>query len=142
LSEEITKKQGVLDDNKDAIIDLKKKLAHYKSTGTKLPGAFVIKFKEFQDLQKHIMSIQKELQQHEDMLGLLLAKANEYQSNIMEAKIINHDVYKGHNEIRFKLLDPDLELYLVPTGGINEKCFMLHRDEDTGEYKIVGSEHI
>ena len=142
LTEELAKKQSVLDDNQSAITDLKKRLAHYKNSGTKMPSAFVLKFKEFQDLQKHLLSIKKELQQNEDMLALLLAKANTYQSNILEAKIINHDAYSGHNEIRFKLIEPELELYLVPTGGINEKCFMLQCDEDTGEYKIVGSDNI
>lgn len=142
LNDEIVQKQKVLDDNQSAIMELKKRLAHYKQSGAKMPSSFVMKFQEFQGLQKNLVSIKQELKQNEDMLELLLAKSNAFQSDIFEAKIINHDGYKGHNEIRFKLVEPELELYHVPTGGANEKCFMLKCDEETGAYTIEGSDSI
>ncbi len=137
LSDEVEKKEKVLKDNAAAVSELKKKLAHYKQSGTKMPGAFLAKFKEFQNLQKNIIELRKELKQKEDMFELVSAKANEFQADIFQAKIINHDTYKGHNEIRFKLLDPELELYLVPKGIAGERCFMLGQNEETDEYEIV-----
>jgi len=139
LEDEVIKKQKVLKDNEGAIADLKKRLAHYQKSGAKVPGSFVAKFKEFQDFQKHLLSLKKELKQNEDMLALLMAKTDALQDDVLKAKIINHDSYQGHNEIHFKLVEPDIELYHVPTGGSDEKCFMLKRDEKSGAYEIIGS---
>jgi len=136
LTEEVEKKEKILKDNAAAVSELKKKLAHYKESGTKMPGAFLAKFKEFQNLQKNVIELRKELKQKEDMYELLSAKANKFQADIFQAKIINHDYYKGHNEIRFKLLEPELELYLVPKGIAGEQCFMLEKNEED-EYEIV-----
>ncbi len=142
LKDELEKKQKVLQTNESAIVDLKKRLAHYKKSGAKMPGSFVVKFKEFQELQKQIVSLTTELQQSESKLELLNAKTDALQENILDAKIINHDTYKGHNEIRFKLLEPELELYYVPKGQSDEKCFMFHYDEETESYEIKGSHEI
>lgn len=137
LKEEAGKKEKILSDNAGAIVDLKKRLAHYKQSGAKMPGSFVIKFKEFQELQKQLEELKNELKQNEDMFELLSAKSNKFQDDIFKAKIINHDHYKGHNEIRFKLIEPELELYLVPKGTGDEKCFMLGQDDETGAFEIV-----
>lgn len=142
LKEEIHAKQKVLKDNEAAIIDLKKRLAHYKQSGTKMPGSFVIKFKEFQDLQRHLVSLQTELKQNEDKFELLAAGTQNLQEGLLKAKIINHESYKGHNEIRFKILEPEQELYHVPKGGGGEKCFMLGFDEENEMYEIEGKDSV
>ncbi|PHR58836.1 MAG: hypothetical protein COA44_01430 [Arcobacter sp.] len=142
LKEEIDSKQKVLNDNESSIIDLKKRLAHYKESGTKMPGSFVLKFKEFQNLQKHLVSLNKELKENLETLDLLAAGTQSLQEDILKSKIINHDTYKGHNEIRFKILEPEQELYYVPKGGIQEKCFVLKYDEDTESYEIQGTDNL
>ncbi len=142
IEEEIEKKTKTLKENANSIVDLKKRLAHYKKSGAKMPSSFVSKFKEFQSLQHSIISLQKELTQNRDKLDLILSQTTRLQTDIMSAKIINKDSYKGHNEIRFKLLEPELELYYVPKGGMDEKCFVLDEDEETGEFKILGKQEI
>ena len=137
LKVETEKKDTILKENAGAIVDIKKRLAHYKQSGAKMPGAFVAKFKEFQELQAQLVELQKELKQKEEMYDLLCAKSNTYQDDIFKSQIINHDHYKGHNEIRFKLIEPELELYLVPKGTGNEKCFVLGQNEETDAYEIV-----
>lgn len=140
LEEEVNKKQTFLNNNAAAIADLQKRLAHYKQSGTKMPASFVTKFKEFQELQKHLLSLRHELKHNKEVCELLASEHQTFQTNILESKIINHDEYRGHNEIRFKLIDPDLELYLVPRGGSNEKCFMLKQNDDDSGYTIVSTE--
>ncbi len=139
LKTEAEKKEKILHDNAGSIVDLKKRLAHYKQSGAKMPAAFVAKFKEFQELQAQLEELKKEIKQKEDMYDLLCAKSNKYQDDIFKSKIINHDQYKGHNEIRFKLIEPELELYLVPKGTPNEQCFMLGKNEETDAYEIVAA---
>jgi flagellar assembly FapA-like protein len=140
LQEEVNKKQAFLNENAAAIADIKKRLAHYKQSGTKMPVSFVTKFKEFQELQTHLLSLKQELKQNEEACELLREEHQTFQTNILESRIINHDKYTGHNEIRFKLVDPDIELYLVPKGGDHEKCFMLKENEDDASYTIVATE--
>ncbi|HIC43042.1 MAG TPA: DUF342 domain-containing protein [Sulfurimonas sp.] len=142
LQEEVASKQQVLDDNEDSIEDLKERLEHYKESGTKMPGSFVVKFKEFKDLQKHVVSLNKELQENIDMLELLSAGTKRLQKDILKSKIINHDTYKGHNEIRFKVLQPEEELYYVPQGDSQEVYFMLKYDEENESYQIEGKDTI
>ena len=142
IKEELTGYINTLNENADSIADLKKRLANYKKMGAKLPSSFVAKFKDFQELQKKVLAQKQELKQNEDKLELLLANTKRVQEDILQAKIINHDVYQGHNEIRFKIIEPELELYHVPHGGQNEKCFMLKRDDETDEYSIEGSDDI
>ena len=142
IEEEIKDKKKTLDDNASSIVDLKKRLAHYKKSGAKMPSSFVTKFKEFQGLQQRVVILQKELKQNKDKLALIVSQCTNLQADIFKAKIINKDTYKGHNEIRFKLLEPELELYYVPKGGTGERCFMIEEDEETGEYKIVGKQEI
>ena len=139
LKEEFTKNKNIFDENESSIADLKKRLLQYKQSGAKMPGSFVVKYREFQDLQKHLFDLQKELHRNEEMLELLSAKTNSLQHDILNARIINHDQYRGHNEIRFKLLEPEIELYYVPKGGADEKYFMLKQDEENGAYHIVSS---
>lgn len=139
LKEEAEKKQKILDNNHDAIVEIKERLDHYKESGTKLPASFVSKYKEFQELQQNLANIRKEIRQNEDKLELILSGTKSLQGDIMSAKIINHSMYKGHNEIRFKLLEPELELYYVPKGTDSEHCFMLQYDEENEAYIIKGS---
>ncbi|MDF1882288.1 DUF342 domain-containing protein [Sulfurimonas sp. MAG313] len=143
IKEEIDTKQKVLDDNARAISDLKKRLAHYKASGTKTPGAFIVKLKEFQNLQIQLVSLNDEYMQAKTKMGLLSQGTKRLQEDILKSKIINHDEYKGHNEIRFRILDPEQELYYVPRGtGANERCFVLKYDEDNETYEISSSEEI
>ena len=142
IEEEIVEKKKTLDDNASSIVDLKKRLAHYKKSGAKMPSSFVTKFKEFQGLQQRVVILQKELKQNRDKLELIVSQSTNLQSDVFKAKIVNKDTYKGHNEIRFKLLEPELELYYVPKGGTGERCFVLEEDEETGEFKIVGKQEI
>ena len=137
LHEEVEKKEKILNDNASAIVDIKKRLAQYKKSGAKMPASFVNKFKEFQELQVKLTEVKKELDSKEDMFELLSAKSNKLQDDVFQAKVINHDAYKGHNEIRFKLIEPEVELYFVPRGTGDEKCFMLGRNEETDAYEIV-----
>lgn len=142
IEEEFLKHKNILDSNAEVYMNIKKRLISYKKSGVKMPGSFVAKFKEFQELQKRIEGLQKELLQNRSKLELISAKANSFQEDIINAKIINHDKYIGHNEIRFKLVEPEIELYHVPKGNQDEKCFMLELDENSGDYKIVSKEEV
>jgi hypothetical protein len=52
------------------------------------------------------------------------------QSEIFEARIINHDRWRNHNEIIFKLIDPPTDIVYVPTENSEERILGLHENDD------------
>jgi hypothetical protein len=53
----------------------------------------------------------------------------------LDARIINRDKWIGYNEIKFKLVDPPVELVYKPMEGSKEQVFWLVELEE-GEYVI------
>lgn len=100
-----------------------------------MPVSFVKKYKQFQSMQEHVKNLQTEVSVTEDTLELLTSKTSSLQENIFDARIINRDKWIGYNEIRFKLVDPPMELVYKPMEGSTEHIFGLV-EVDEGEYAI------
>ncbi|MCK4974283.1 MAG: hypothetical protein KAR81_03440, partial [Sulfurimonas sp.] len=49
---------------------------------------------------------------------------------IFDARIINRDRWVGHNELIFKLIDPQIELSFKPPEGSESKIFAVVETED------------
>lgn len=122
-------------ENAPAMEDLKQKLIHYKQNGIKMPSAFVEKYKQHQQFKAKMDELRNELKTKEDQYAWLSEKHTSLQSGIFDARIINHDRWKNHNEIIFKLIDPPIEVMYVPSHNADETILGLHEDED-GEFTI------
>lgn len=135
LNKNIEKYTKLIKDGMNAFLDIKKRLMHYKKNGVKMPEAFVKKYKQFQTMQEQLKSQEEKLVAKEDLLNLLNSKSATYQGDILEARIINRGEWLGYNEIKFKLVDPPVELIYKPNEGSEEKVFGLKEIEE-GEYAI------
>jgi len=122
-------------ENGPVIEDLKRKLAYYKANGIKLPVAFVEKYQQHQLFKGKLDSLRRELRSKEDQHAWLTERHTALQSEIFEARIINHDLWRNHNEIVFKLIDPPIEVFYVPVENSDEKILGLYEDAD-GEFSI------
>lgn len=122
-------------ENIPAMEDLKRKLAHYKANGIKMPSAFVQKYQQNQQFKEKLESLRHELKSKEDQYAFLSEKHTALQSEVFEARIINHDRWQNHNEIIFKLIDPPIEVFYVPVHNSEEKILGLYEDEE-GEFSI------
>jgi hypothetical protein len=118
-----------------AFKEIKKRLIHYKSKGVKMPESFVKKYKEFQLIQQKHKELQETLAQKSDYLTLQTTRTASFQDNILDARVINRDRWIGYNEIKFKLVDPPVELVYKPKEGSLEKVFGLV-DIGDGEFEI------
>lgn len=98
---------------------------NYKKNGIKMPEAFVKRYKHFQKMQEHLTNITKEIEVKKDKLELLTANTSSFQENIFDARIINREAWVGHNELKFRLVDPPMELSYVPKDGSMDKIFGL-----------------
>jgi len=114
LEQELRELSLLIQQNEQAYLDIKKRLLHYKKNGVKMPSAFVKKYKQFQSYYVKLDSLKLEFRQKKENLELLQAKYHASQNNIFDARIINNDRWRNHNEIIFKLVDPPLEINFVP----------------------------
>ncbi len=137
LEKEAEKYTKLIQSNEQAFIDLKKRLIHYKKNGVQMPSSFVKKYKDFQQTQAHLAKLNEELTQKQEYFELLANKHHAFQSNIFEARVICHDKWQGHNTIVFQLIEPEIEVMLVPIEDTHEEIFALHQDEDTGEFSVI-----
>ena len=132
---EIQKYTKLVKEGTASFLEIKKRLLHYKKSGVKMPDSFVKKYKQFQKMQAHLKEIKKDFEVSTDQLKLLTTRTVSFQDNIMDARIINRGRWVGHNELKFKLVDPPVELSFKPQEGSDDKVFGLVEVEE-GEFEI------
>lgn len=135
IKKEVQKYKKLIKDGTASFLDIKKRLLHYKKSGVKMPESFVKKYKQFQKMQEHLKEIKEELEVKTDQLNLLTTRTVSFQDNILDARIINRGRWVGHNELKFKLVDPPIEVVFKPQEGSEDKVFGLV-EVDEGEYEI------
>ncbi len=135
VKKELAGYEQIWQENAASMEDLKRKLAHYRSNGVKLPTAFVQKYQQFVHLKEKIDALREELKTKEDQYDWLAQKHIALQSEIFDARIINHDGWHNHNEIIFKLINPQMNVNYVPHDEDDENILGLYQDAD-GEFSI------
>jgi len=135
IQRELSGYERTMDENASSIDDLKRKLVHYKNSGVKAPAAFVQKYQQYQQFKQKLNVLKDELKQKEDQYAWLSSKHTALQSEIFDARVINHDLWRNHNEIIFKLIEPAVEISHVPMQDSEENILGLH-EEDDGTYSI------
>lgn len=135
LKKEIEKRTKIIKDGTPAFLEIKKRLVHYKKSGVKLPSSFVKKYKQFTQIQEHLKDIKEEYSVKSDHLNLQTTRTASFQDNILDARVINRDRWIGYNEIKFKLVDPPIELTHRPAEGSKDMIFGLV-DVGDGEFEI------
>ena len=135
IQTDIKKYKVLVKEGTPAFIEIKKRLMHYKKNGVKMPESFVKKYKQFQKMQEHLKELMQKAEVLQDKLNLLTTRTASFQDNIFDARVIMRDTWKGYNEIKFKLVDPPMELVYKPMENSNEHVFgLVQLDED--EYAI------
>ena len=135
LKKEIDKYTSLIKNGTKAYLEIKKRLVHYQKNKVKMPASFVKKYKQFQNMKQRLKELKEEFGIKQEKLNLLTTRTASFQDNILDARIINRDKWVGYNEIKFKLVDPPMELVYKPIEGSSEKIFGLVELED-GKYAI------
>jgi len=135
LKKEILKYTVLIKNNTPAFNDLKKRLLHYKKNGVKMPESFVKKYKQFGKMKEKLLSLQKEQEVKNDQYALLTTRTSSFQDDIFDARIINRGRWTGYNELKFKMVEPAIEVTFNPPEGSPDKVFGLVEVSD-GEYEI------
>lgn len=135
LKKEVSKYQTLVENGKPAFLDIKKRLINYKKKGVKMPESFVKKYKQYQNIEFKLKELEESLAKKSDQLSLQTTRTASFQDNIFDARVINRDRWIGYNEIKFKLVDPPMELVFKPKEGSHEHVFGLV-DLGDGQYEI------
>ena len=140
ISKEILKYTDIIEGNQATFNTIKKRLIHYKKNGVQMPASFVKQFNKFTKVKKHLQEIQKEHDGKKERVELLSSHAVSMQDDILEARVINRDVWVGHNEIKFKLIKPPIELVYKPEQGSSEHIFgLVEVDENQFEIQALNA---
>ncbi len=135
ISKELNGLEETMNDNIDTFNQIKKQLIHYKQNNIAVPSAYVQKYQQFQKLKEKITALQEEYKLKQDQYAYLSSHHITLQSEIFEARIVNHDRWHNHNEIVFKLIEPAIDVLHIPHEGSEEGILALNEEED-GEFTI------
>lgn len=141
LPKQLEGKKLLIDANKASVEMIKDKIAELRSENIKPPATFLGKLKEYQQLineynilLKQAKEIKVELQHFNDEL-------NSMQNKIFDAKIINYSPWLEYNEIKFKLISPEIEITYNTIENETTRVFTLIETADDG-YRINRSSEI
>ena len=135
IKKDVQKYTILVKEGTPAFIEIKKRLIHYKKNGVKMPESFVKKYKQFQKMQEKLKELTAQSDVVQDKLNLLTTRTASFQDNIFDARVIMRDTWKGYNIIKFKLVDPPMEIVYKPMEHSNEHVFGLVQLDDD-EYAI------
>jgi len=135
LVKEVERYSKMIQDGTASFNDIKKRLIHYKKNNVKMPDSFVKKYRQFQKIQAHLVSLKKSHENKKDQLSLLTSNTSNFQDNIFDARIINRNRWVGHNELIFKMVKPARDISFKPKEGSKDKVFALV-EVDEGEFEI------
>ena len=137
LKKEMKEYETFIKEGMASFNDIKKRLIHYKKNGVKMPEAFVKKYKQFQQVQEHLNQAKLSSQTKEEQLQLLSSRTASFQDNIFDARIIYSHKWVGHNELRFKLIDPPIDVLYIPKEGSEGGVYALVDIDDKYQIKAV-----
>ncbi len=135
LADEVNRYTKLIKDGMNSFNDIKKRLLHYKKNGIKMPDSFIKKYKQFQKMQTHLVELKKEQTAKTKEYSLLTTNRSSFQDDILDARIINRSRWVGHNELKFKLVDPPMDILYYPSDGSYDQVFALVQDID-GNYEV------
>ena len=134
---DIQKYQNLVQTNEKAYLEIKKRLTHYKKNNIRMPSLIVKQYKQFTHMVERLSKLESSLVTLLAEKEKLTTSIDAMQEHIFEARVINRDKWVGYNEIKFKLIDPPIEVSYAPPEGSEEMVFGLDRDEND-QYSIKG----
>jgi len=144
IKKELDKKLKTLQANEPAMIEIKKRLTSYKRSGITMPVAFISKLKQFAELKEMIKELKVEYEEKHKRDNLLNMQHDTFQDSIFRAKVMNRDKWRGHNEVKFHMLNPEIDVEVIPKEGSRNNIFMVKKiemgDEEEPRFEIYESE--
>ena len=125
LKKELSEQNNLLKEITPTILIANKKIKEYKKKGLNAPASFVLKIKQYADLQKLVLAIKTKLSNKEEELNIIKEQKDSLQGNILGSKIVCRDQFKGYNEIKFSIIKPKKDLIVSTNKHMPASVFVL-----------------
>ncbi len=107
-------KHAMIKRNKPQADDLKSRIDADRKAGRTPPSAFIERYRNFLEELKNAKYLHAQLKETEEALGANEDRITLLQDGILKAAIINKDIWRNYNEIRFRTINPPKEILYVP----------------------------
>lgn len=142
----IESKKSIIDANKDSIMQIRQRLAEMKQSQITPPTAFLQKIRDYQNIVTEYNDLVIKLKDLKDKQRDLEDNLKILQNKVYEAKVINLSKWANLNEIKFKLLYPDIELAYNTKANEEIYCLKLERimkgDEESAKIVMLNKAQI
>ena len=108
------KKRAALIRNKTQAEQIKARIETEKKAGRTPPSIFVDRYRQFLEEMQNARYLHDEMDALQKKVGALQDEINLIQDTVLNAVIINKDIWRNYNEIRFRLINPPKEVLYVP----------------------------
>jgi len=135
LPKELKQKKAKILSQKENIDEINKTIIDMKKFNKTPPASLILKLKDQQDRIKEYNSLLKELKDAKIQNDLLHEQLEELNTSVLSAKVINKSAWKEFNEVKFKLIEPPIEVSFLPKEGETIKALSLG-STDEGDYQI------
>jgi uncharacterized protein (DUF342 family) len=140
LDKEITLMDIDASESKHALLQIQKRLKKYQQNKIEAPKSLLDSLERHKNTRETYTELKKELQKKTAKLERLKAKNEEFQTQLLDAKIEVRDSWKGHNRIKFKSVDPAITLDMIVNENTLENVYKLEKIKyEKDSYEIVSS---
>ncbi|MDD3323869.1 MAG: FapA family protein [Sulfurospirillaceae bacterium] len=110
IPKQLGAKKEIIEKNKPTLNFIKSKIEELKQDGQNPPSTLMAKVRDFQQKVAEYNTMLQMFKNKKEELDSYKNDLNEVQTKIFSAKIINRSTWREFNEIRFKLISPDIEI--------------------------------
>jgi len=135
IPKELKQKKRKIESEKENILKINQTLEEMKKFGKTPLASLVLKLKEHQERIKSFNSLLKELKDVKMERESLNQELIDLNTSVLNAKVICKSPWKEFNEVKFKLIEPPVEVSFLPKEGEKTEVLSLDSTEE-GEYNI------
>ncbi len=103
-------KKRVIENSRSVVEEIKRKILELKKSGITPPSSLLGKIKQYQKMVNEYNITLNNFKDKKHQLASYDSDLQSIQNQIFSAKIVNHGVWKEYNEVKFKLINPPIEV--------------------------------
>jgi len=135
LTKEVKRYRNKIKQEEENVKGINKAVKELKLSGVKPPSALILKLKEYQESVKKHNSLLNELKDVKILQTSLSEELGELNASVYDAVVINKSPWKEFNEVKYKLLNPPIEVTFLAKEGDMMETLTLKADKD-GEFQV------
>lgn len=149
FSQNVEHLKTVLKEKVDEVLEIRKafvkatnRLKKYRENELEPPKSLLDSLEKYQNFIGDFKEMKDDLKSYKEKLIRREAKYLELQNSLLDAEIVVHDTWKGHNITKFKLINPDITLEKRVNDGDKDSLFKIEKIKyEDNKYEIVTTIH-